>query len=91
VRLGNARLNLNKMEQMEREKTATEKIRDFIKKHPNLDTMQYEGGAFVVSGHHIICSVEEKHFSTKEEYLTALLILNTMPQLVGIYLEMQPK
>ena len=53
--------------------------------------MQYEGGAFVVSGHHIICSVEEKHFSTKEEYLTALLILNTMPQLVGIYLEMQPK
>ena len=79
------------MEQMEREKTATEKIQDFIKKHPNLDTMQYEGGAFIVSGHQIICNVEEKHFQTKEEYLTALLIFQTMPQFVSIYLEMQPK
>ena len=87
----NARLNLNKMEQMETQKTAIEKIRDFIKKHPNLDVMQYEGGAFIVSGHQIICSVEEKHFKTKEEYLTALLIFQTMPQFVDIYLLVQPK
>ena len=82
----NAQLNLNKME-----KTINERIGDFVKKHPNLSSVQYDGGACITSGTKILFSVEEKSFETKQEYLTALLILTTMPQFLSIYLDIQPK
>jgi hypothetical protein len=62
------------------------KIQSFVQKNPSIKMKSIEGGALIMSGEAILCTIEEKNFPTRDEYFTYVALLQTLPQLCDVFL-----